>query len=104
MPKKRGFRGGIDRGHAKRLPIVATNLGAIPDFVIEGENGRLVATGDVQSLAKALLELLADPMKCQAYGEKSRAIYLERYNWKNTGRLIRESVLNYLGSKMAINR
>ena len=85
------------------LPIVATNLGAIPDFVVEGENGYLVAPGDAQAIANALLDLLADPAKCQAFGEKSRTIYLERYNWKNTGKLVRENVLNILGAGAQVN-
>jgi len=86
------------------LPIVATNLGAIPDFVSEGENGYLVPPGDAQAIAKALLDLLSDPARCQAFGEKSRAIYLERYNWKNTGRLIRENILSILGEDGFFNR
>jgi glycosyltransferase involved in cell wall biosynthesis len=86
-----------------KLPIVATNLGAIPDFVIEGENGHLVASGDVQAIANALLDLLGDPAKCQSFGEKSWALYLERYNWKNTGRLIRENVLSVLGNNSPVN-
>ncbi|MDR3575813.1 MAG: glycosyltransferase family 4 protein [Anaerolineaceae bacterium] len=85
------------------LPIVATNLGAIPDFVIEGENGHLVQSGNVQAIANALLDLLDSPARCRAFGGKSRSIYLDRYNWKNTGNLIRENVLNTLQSRAPIN-
>ena len=85
------------------LPIVATNLGAIPDFVIEGENGHLVVPGDIQAIANALLDLLTNPARCQSFGEKGRELYLERYNWNNIGRLIRENVLNILENNSLIN-
>jgi glycosyltransferase involved in cell wall biosynthesis len=79
------------------LPVVATNLGAIPDFIVEGQNGHLVPPGDAHALADALLDLLADPQKCQTYGEKSREICQEKYNWTNSGKLIREHIFKSLG-------
>ena len=85
------------------LPIIATAIGAIPDFVIPGENGFLVTPGDVAGLADALLALLADPEKCRAYGERGREISDQRYTWENTGRLIRGRVLDYLSGPPALN-
>ncbi len=86
------------------LPIVATNLGAIPDFVTEGENGYLVTPGDIRGLANALISLLENPIKCETFGKKSREIYLERYNWENTGRLIRQNILPCLAATSQINK
>lgn len=97
--KKEAFGVAFIEAMENSLPIVATNLGAIPDFVLEGENGHLVRPGDIQAIADALFDLLLNPEKCQAYGEKSRIIYLEQYNWKNTGRLIRENVLRKIGDE-----
>jgi sugar transferase (PEP-CTERM/EpsH1 system associated) len=42
---------------AAGLPVVATNVGMLPELLREGENGFLVAPGDVAALAKRL-ELL----------------------------------------------
>src|SRR5262249_18834478 len=36
------------------VPVVATRIGGIPDLVVEGETGLLVAHGDVAALAKAI--------------------------------------------------
>jgi len=41
-------------------PIVATNVGGIPDVVQDGVNGFLVAPGDVTALANRLERLLTD--------------------------------------------
>lgn len=77
---------------ANRLPIVATKVGAIPDFVIHGKNGMLVSPGDVPELAQALIELLDDPQRCQMFGSYSYELVEQRYNWQEVGRLIRKGV------------
>jgi glycosyltransferase involved in cell wall biosynthesis len=75
------------------LPIVGTQLGAIPDFVTEGVNGHLVPPENPSAIAAALLDLLDNPERCRLYGENSRKLYLERYNWHDTGQLIRRYIL-----------
>jgi glycosyltransferase involved in cell wall biosynthesis len=51
------------------LPIVATNVSAIPEVVVPGETGALVAAGDVEGVARELLALLGDPALAQRLGE-----------------------------------
>jgi len=50
------------------LPIVATNVSAVPEVVVGGETGILVEEGDVEALAAALDELLADPERARRLG------------------------------------
>ena len=77
-----------------KLPIVATNIGAIPDFVKEGDNGYLVKPGNIDQLAKTLIDLLGQPDKCQAFGMKGYQIATEKYTWENVGLRIKESILS----------
>jgi glycosyltransferase involved in cell wall biosynthesis len=79
-----------------KLPIVATNVGAIPDFVIEGESGYLVPPRAVELLAQALVSLIGDPEKCRQFGEKGFNLARERYSWERVGARIRETVNYYL--------
>jgi hypothetical protein len=65
-----------------KLPIVATNIGAIPDFVKPGENGYLVESGDVEGLAKHLDILLSDPLKCRTFGQKGYELAIANYSWE----------------------
>jgi glycosyltransferase involved in cell wall biosynthesis len=50
------------------LPIVATSVSAVPEVVLDGETGLLVGEGDVEALAAALDELLADPERARRLG------------------------------------
>ena len=43
------------------LPVVACNVGAVPELVIDGHNGILVPPGDVPDLARALKTLVVNP-------------------------------------------
>jgi len=77
-----------------KLPIVATDIGAIPDFVKNGENGYLVKPGNVEQLANALINLIEQPNKCQAFGERGYQIAMEKYTWPKVGIRIKESILS----------
>lgn len=64
---------------AHGLPVVATRVGGIPDKVVDGETGRLVAPGDVAALARALAELLVNNERRRALGragaERARSLF-----------------------------
>jgi glycosyltransferase involved in cell wall biosynthesis len=46
---------------AAGVPVVATSVGAIPDLIRDGIDGRVVEPGDVEALADALAELIEQP-------------------------------------------
>ena len=45
---------------SRRLPIVASRVGAIPEIVIDGETGILVEPRNADQLARAMSRLLED--------------------------------------------
>lgn len=49
-------------------PVVAARAGGVPEIVDEGRTGLLVAPGDDEALAAAILDLLGDPVRRQAMG------------------------------------
>lgn len=53
-------------------PIIASNVGGIPDLVIQGENGLLVPVKDIEALAEAIEYLLENPRERIEMGEKGR--------------------------------
>jgi glycosyltransferase involved in cell wall biosynthesis len=78
-----------------KLPVIGTNIGAIPDFIRDGENGYLISPGDVQQLSKALINLLDEPNKCKAFGENGYNIALE-YSWEKVGYRMRKSIIPFV--------
>lgn len=57
------------------LPVVATNIGALPEIVLHRRTGELVEPRDVPALAAALERLLQDGNLRAAYGMAARAKY-----------------------------
>lgn len=72
---------------AHGLPVVATNIGAVPDLVANGSNGFLVSPGDAQGLADSLGRLLSDPPLCEEMGNRSRAA-AQTYTWDNVASIM----------------
>jgi glycosyltransferase involved in cell wall biosynthesis len=58
---------------ASGLPVVASAVGGVPEAVIHGETGLLVAPGDPDALADALATLLDDPQLRGRMGAAGRA-------------------------------
>lgn len=73
------------------LPIVATNVGALPDFVSQGVNGYLVDSGNSQALAARLVELLDDPHIMRQFGMASLKL-AQPYDWNRVGQRIEKVV------------
>lgn len=71
------------------LPIVATEVGGIPDIVETGRTGMLVQKGDTQGLAVALASLLQNPDQRARMGKTAYEFACERLDArKTTNRLV----------------
>jgi glycosyltransferase involved in cell wall biosynthesis len=53
-------------------PVVASDVGGIPEIIEDGISGVLVPPGDALALREALSGLMADPIRRQAMGEAAR--------------------------------
>ncbi len=65
---------------AAGLPVVATDVGGLPDLVRQGENGLLVPRRDPVALAAAVGELLSDPARAAEMGERGRLLQREQFS------------------------
>lgn len=63
-------------------PIVAFEVGGIPDVVIDGVTGKLVPAYDTKKMSKAIISLIADPTQREEMGRRGRQIILEGYSLK----------------------
>ena len=67
------------------LPCIATRVGGVPEWVVDGENGLLIPPGSPEELSRAILSLAADPRLRERLGARARETVLERADW---GRLM----------------
>jgi glycosyltransferase involved in cell wall biosynthesis len=57
---------------ATGLPVVSTNIGGIPEMVIENETGFLVAPGETAALADAIEHVINDISLAQRFGDSGQ--------------------------------
>lgn len=58
---------------ATGLPVLATRIAGIPELVEDGLSGRIVAPGDSDAFADAMIALLDDPVQARVMGQAGRA-------------------------------
>ena len=64
---------------ASGVPVVASDVGGVPEVVAHGKTGWLVPAGDPGAMALAVLSLLEDPGRRAAMGKAARASALARF-------------------------
>ncbi len=62
----------IPEAMAAGRPVVATAVDGSPEAVIAGRTGYLAPAGDVEGLARHVVELLADPQRARVFGQQGR--------------------------------
>jgi len=67
-------------GLASGVPVIATNVGGLPEVVRNGETGVLAAVGDVDGMAEAAVALLTDQKKWDAFSTAAAADARERFS------------------------
>jgi glycosyltransferase involved in cell wall biosynthesis len=66
---------------ASGLPCICTNVGGAPDIITSGENGYLVAVGDIEQMAKYSLKILKDDNLREKMSKAARKSMLDGFKW-----------------------
>ena len=66
-----------------KKPVIATNVGGIPELMKEKENGFLIEKGDSEKLIEYLQIILNDNDKARTMGNSGRKFVEENFSWKN---------------------
>lgn len=64
---------------ACEVPVIATRVGGVPEVIEEDGCGYLFDVGDVDSMAKAALQVLSDDGKRERLGRRGREIAVSRF-------------------------
>jgi len=60
--------------------VIATRIGGIPEVVTDNETGYLSDIGDTEKMSADTLRLLNDEELRRTFGERGRALAIERYS------------------------
>jgi glycosyltransferase involved in cell wall biosynthesis len=75
---------------AMRRPVVASDVGGIPEVIRPGKTGWLVPPGDPEALGGAIVEALADRAEAERMGEKGRQMVEADYSLQRMGERMEE--------------
>ena len=81
---------------AAGLPIIATRVGALPEFIEDGVTGTLVPPGNIPALYRAILEKLENPNHAQILADSGRETMRQRFSWDQSARVMTEIYQNVL--------
>ena len=63
-------------------PVIGSNIGGIPELVIDGKTGLLFEPGNISDLQKKLLQLWNDEALAKTMGENARTHAYDLYNFE----------------------
>lgn len=75
---------------AAAKPVVASNIGGIPELVKNGINGILVNTNNLEELATALMFFLDNPELAKNMGLRNREYVEKSFSWEKTAKMTSE--------------
>ncbi|HKK94569.1 MAG TPA: N-acetyl-alpha-D-glucosaminyl L-malate synthase BshA [Longimicrobiales bacterium] len=62
------------------VPVITSDVGGLPEVVVEGEVGHLLPVGDFEGMAEAGVSILADDARHARMSGNARALAVERYS------------------------
>lgn len=80
--RSEAFPNAVMEAMASGLPVVASDVGGIPELVRDGRTGRLVPPGDSGALAAAILDLFDNPQRLAAFGGEGRRQIERTYSFE----------------------
>lgn len=87
----------IIEGMAAGMVIVATNVGAIPEIIIENKNGFLFNPGDKDAAVNCFLELRKEQL--DKIGQTNRKIAVAEFDFKNVLKKLEQIYLSFIPIK-----
>ena len=66
---------------ASGVPVIASDVGGLPEVVEHGVSGFLAPVGDVDKMAEYAIQILTDCALCQAFSKSARKRAIERFDY-----------------------
>jgi len=79
-----------------KKPVVATNVGGVPEMMIDGKTGFLVEQGNYNQIIDKLSLLFGDKELAKKMGNEGRKFVEETFNWERVTKNFIKAVESYL--------
>jgi glycosyltransferase involved in cell wall biosynthesis len=86
------------------LPIVATDVGGVAEFVVADRGGSLVSRGDAAGMADAITRWLTDAGRGADASAANRRLVRERYSWRASAERLLEVYRDVLDRRRTATR
>ncbi|MGB2697682.1 MAG: glycosyltransferase [Candidatus Zixiibacteriota bacterium] len=71
---------------ASQLPVIASNVGGIPEIIINGKTGLLVPPRNPSAIAESIIHLIENPDLSLELGKSGREFVMKNYDWKENAK------------------
>ncbi len=62
------------------LPVIGTSVGGLPELIVHGETGYISEIGDLDRMARYIIDLLSDSSKYKMFAAASRERAVKNFN------------------------
>lgn len=80
--------GSLQVAYAFGRPVIATNVGGLPDAVEDGKSGFLVPPNDPEAIANAVMKFIASPNLTTEMGAYAKHLSETKFSWKTVAEKI----------------
>jgi glycosyltransferase involved in cell wall biosynthesis len=92
LPYIEGSQSGIAAmAFAFGKPVIATNVGSIPEMVEHNKTGIIVPAKNKEILSQAIIDLLQNPDKRKLFSQNAKNAALTKFGWHHIAELTTQS-------------
>jgi glycosyltransferase involved in cell wall biosynthesis len=84
--------GVVQVAYSFKKPVIATNVGSLPEVVIDGKTGTVIEAKNSQELVQAINTMLKNPSETKKKGQAAYQFMKKELDWKKIAKMLWEDI------------